>query len=254
MRLGVILLVATLWFAGSAQAKGLTGVEVCGQSDCAFAAMSGFDRPPLDDASGGQLPPAAGPFYRIVFEVEGHRETTWRVYYEPRSGLGAVPTESGSTMWLRFDGELAPIVKRLAQRVAPFPAPPVQSVTIGEQAVEGNPGSYLQLFGAANRTDRPLSDATVAIRIDSPLPNPWTEEVLLRYYPGENIVQVGAGAFVRLDGQLAADVEAARELSPEGGGLPWAPLAGGIAAAALALVAAASLRRRRWVRVRPKPL
>jgi hypothetical protein len=36
-----------------------------------------------------------GPFYRIVFEVEGHREDTWRIYYEPRSGLGAPAAARG---------------------------------------------------------------------------------------------------------------------------------------------------------------
>jgi hypothetical protein len=254
MRLSVILLVAVLGLAGSAHAKGLTGIEVCGESDCASAAMSGFDRPPLDDTSAGQLPPAVGPFYRIVFEVEGHREDAWRVYYEPRSGLGAVRTEWGSTMWLRFDDELAPIVKRLARRVAPFPTPPVQSVTIGGRAVEGDPRSYLQLFRAANRYDRPLSDDTVAIRIDSPLRNPWTEEALLRYYPEEDIVQLSPAAFVRLDADLAADVEAPRELGADGPGVPWAVVAGAVAAAALAVVAAAWLTRRPWVRVPPKPM
>lgn len=87
MRLSVIVLVAFLWFVGSAHAKSLTGIEVCGESDCASAAIGGFDRSPLDDRSAGQPPPAIGPFYRIVFEVEGHRETTWRVYYEPTQGL-----------------------------------------------------------------------------------------------------------------------------------------------------------------------
>jgi hypothetical protein len=253
MRLSVILVVAVLAFAGSAHAKGLTGVQVCGESDCAFAAMSGFDRPPFDDASAGQLPPTVGPFYRIVFEVEGHREDTWRVYYEPRSGLGAVPTEWGSTMWFRLDSELAPIVKRLARRVAPFPTPPVHSVTIGERAVAGDPGSYLQLFRESNRDDRPRSGDTVPIRIDSPLRNPWTEEALLRYYPEDNIVQLGPGSFVRLDAELAADVEAARELGANGSGFPWAAVAGAVAAAALALFAAAWFGRRAWLRVPPKP-
>jgi hypothetical protein len=254
VRLSVILLVAVLGLAGSAHAKGLTGIEVCGESGCASAAMSGFDRPPLDDTSAGQLPSAVGPFYRIVFEVEGHREDAWRVYYEPRSGLGAVQTEGGSTMWLRFDRELAPIVKGLARRVAPFPTPPVQSVTIGGRAVEGDPGSYLQLFGASNRSGRPVSDDAVAIRIHSPLRNPWTEEALLRYYPEENIVQLSPASFVQLDAELEADVEAARELRPDGRGVPWAVVAGAVAAAALAAVAAVWLPRRPWVRVRPKAM
>jgi hypothetical protein len=254
MRLSVILLVAVLGLAGSAHAKGLTGIEVCGEAGCASAAMRGFDKPPLDDGSAGQLPPAVGPFYRIVFEVEGHREDTWRVYYDPRSGLGAVQTEWGSTMWLPFDGELAPIVKRLARRVAPFPTPPVQSVIIGGRTVEGDGGSYLQLFGTSNRHDRPLSDDTVAIRIDSPLRNPWTEEALLRYYPQENIVRLGPASFVRLDAELAADIERTRELGNDGSGVPWAIVAGAISAAALAVAAAAWLPRRPWVRVPPKPM
>jgi hypothetical protein len=250
VRLTLILLVAFLGFAGSGHAKGLTGIEVCGESDCASAATGGFDKPPFDDASAGQLPPAVGPFYRIVFEVEGHREDAWLVYYEPRSGLGAVPTESGSTMWLRFDGKLAPIVKRLARRVTPFPTPPVQSVTIGGRTVGGDPSSYLQLFAAANPHDRPLSDNTVPIRIDSALRNPWTEEALLRYYPEENIVQLSAGSFVQLDADLAADVEAARELGADSSGFPWAVVAGAVTAAALAVVAAAWWSRRPSVRAR----
>jgi hypothetical protein len=253
MRLSVILLLAFFGLVGSAHAKGLTGMEVCGESGCASATMSRFDKPPFDDTTAGQLQPAVGPFYRIVFEVEGHREDTWRIYYEPRSGLGAYETEWGSTMWLRFDGELAPIVKRLAQRVPPFPSPPVQSVTVGGHAVEGDPGSFLQLFGASNRDDRPHSDEAVPIRIASPLRNPWTEEALLRYYPEENILQLGPGAFVRLDAELAADVEASRELGADGSSVPWAVVAGVVGAAALALLAAAWLTRRSWVRVPAKP-
>lgn len=250
MRLSLIL-VAFLLFVGSAHAKGLTGIEVCGESDCASAAIVGFDKPPLDDASAGQLPPAIGPFYRIVFEVEGRREAMWRVYYEPRSALGAVPTQWGSTMWLRFDRELAPVVKRLAKGVSPYPTPPVRSVTVGGRTVTGDPSSYLQLFARSNRTDRPLSKGKVAIRIDSPLRNPWTEQQLLRYYPEENIVQVTPGSFVRLDDALAADVEAARELRADDSGLPWALLAGAIAVAALALIGGVWLPRRPWARVKP---
>jgi hypothetical protein len=254
MRLTAILVIAVLVSAGAAQAKGLTGVEVCGKSDCAAATISHFDKPPFDEASAGQLPPAVGPFYRIVFEVEGHREDTWRVYYDPRSGLGAVPTELGSTMWLRFARELAPTVMELARRVAPFPAPPVESATIGGRAVQGNPGSYLQLFSDANRDDRPLGHETVPIRIDSPLPNPWTEQPLLRYYPEEHVVQLGPGSYVRLDDDLAADVEAARELALDDSGFPWALVAGALAAAALAVVGAARLPRRPWARVPPKTI
>jgi hypothetical protein len=253
MRLSVVLLLAFLGLAGSAHAKGLTGMEVCGKSGCASTTMSRFDKPPFDDTSAGQLPPAVGPFYRIVLEVEGRRENTWRIYYEPRSGLGAYETEWGSTMWLRFEGELAPMVKRLAQRVAPFPTPPIRSVTIGGRAVAGDPGSYLQLFRGSNRDDRPQSDDAVAIRIDSPLPNPWTGEALLRYYPEENILQVGPGSFVRLDAELAADVEASRELGADASGVPWAVVAGVVGAAALAALAAAWLTRRPWVRVPAKP-
>jgi hypothetical protein len=250
MRLSVIVLVTFLWFVGSAHAKSLTGIEVCGESDCASAAIGGFDRSPFDDGSAGQPPPAIGPFYRIVFEVEGHPETTWRVYYEPHSGLGAVFTEAGSTMWLRFDQELAPIAKRLARSVGPFPTPPIDSVTVGGRTVAGDPGSYLQLFVSANLLDRPLSHGTVPIRIDSPLPNPWTEEPLLRYYPEESIVQLSPGSFVQLEPDLAADVEAARELGADGRGVPWAAVGGAIAVVALAAVAVAWWPRRGLIRAR----
>jgi hypothetical protein len=253
MRLSLILLLAFLGLAGSAHAKGLTGMEVCGKSGCASATISRFDKPPFDDTTAGQLPPAVGPFYRIVFEVEGHREDTWLIYYEPSSRLGAYETEWGSTMWLRFAGELVPIVNRLVQRVPPFPTPPVQSVTIGGRTVEGDPGSYLQLFGTSKRDDRPQSDDAVAVRIDSPLPNPWTGEALLRYYPEEDIVQLGPGSFVRLDAELAADVEASRELGADSSGVPWEVVAGALAAVVLVVLAAASLARRLWVRVPAKP-
>lgn len=111
MRLSAVLRVAVVGLARPAQAKGLTGIEVCGEWGCASAAMSGFDRPPLDDTSARQLPPAVGPFYQIVFEVEVHREDVWRVYYEPRSGLGAVQTEWRSTT---RRGEASAGVKRVS--------------------------------------------------------------------------------------------------------------------------------------------
>jgi hypothetical protein len=108
-------------------------------------------------------------------------------------------------------------------------------------------------LAGSNRDDRPRSDDAVAIRIDSPLPNPWTEEALLRYYPEEDIVLLGPGSFVRLDAELAADVEAARALGSDGSGVPWAVVAGALAAVVLVVLAAASLARRLWVRVPAKP-
>jgi hypothetical protein len=111
----------------------------------------------------------------------------------------------------------------------------------------------LSALAGSNRDDRPRSDDAVAIRIDSPLPNPWTEEALLRYYPEEDIVQLGPGSFVRLDAELAADVEAARALGSDGSGVPWAVVAGALAAVVLVVLAAASLARRLWVRVPAKP-
>jgi hypothetical protein len=156
-------------------------------------------------------------------------------------------------MWLRFDAELAPTVKRLAHRVAPFPTPPLQSVTIGGRPVEGDPNSYLQLFAASNQPGRPLNANAVPIRINSPLRNPWTEEALLRYYPEENIVQLSPTSFVRLQPELAADVEGRRELGADGS-VPWAIVAGALALGTLAVLAATWLPRRRWVRVTAKPL
>jgi hypothetical protein len=91
-------------------------------------------------------------------------------------------------------------------------------------------------LAGSNRDDRPRSDDAVAIRIDSPLPNPWTEEALLRYYPEEDIVQLGPGSFVRLDAELAADVEAARALGSDGSGVPWAVVAGALAAVVLVVL------------------
>lgn len=120
----------------------------------------------------------------------------------------------------------------------------------GGRTVAGDPGSYLQLFASANLLDRPQSHETISIRIDSPMPNPWTEEPLLRYYPEENIVQLSPGSFVQLEPDLAADVEAARELGADGRGVPWVAVAGAVVLVALAAVVAAMRPRRRLIGAR----
>lgn len=242
-RLLLTILVA-LAVPGAAQAKELTGFQLCGPDGCTGGRMTGFGHDgPFDAAGGGYPAPPPGPYYTLHLEIDGHPDA-WVAYYEPETGLVAYKTEQAWMTWNRVRPRFASRVKEAALTIAPFPPPTVAAVRIGGRTASGDLDSYLSLFALDGPPAFPRSPDSDVIDLESARPDPWTDGQLL-YYPDEDIVQISAGRTIRVPAGMAEDLEAARTL---GGGndLPVMPVLV-LAAVALGLalaVAAAAWRLR----------
>jgi hypothetical protein len=241
--------VAALALPTAAAAKELTSVAVCGPSGCASAALSGFGHDEPLYGSIGERPAAPARFYRLDLGIDVG--ATWSMYYVPSSRLvafgpaGTVGIGSGFTNWSRIDPTFARIVDGLARRVDPFPAPKLSQVHVGEQAVTGDPSSFLRVFTLAGAPALYAGVGTVTIRMRAAVPNPWSDSLVL-YDPNSDVLQISASRIIRVPRDVAADIEAAR---PLGAGdadgapriVPWVAIAI-VATFALALLVRRFLR------------
>jgi hypothetical protein len=159
------------------------------------------------------------------------------MYYEPRSGLASFTDESGTTSWAPLAPRLANPVQHAARHIAPFPAPRLTAVYVGDRRVVGNPSTYLALFGVKGPFLIPKAPAAFDwIRFESPRPNPWTTNTFA-FYPANGVLLTGS-TYVKLPPSLAADIAAARPLgdaSGRGFGIPWIAIGTAIAGALLLL-------------------
>jgi hypothetical protein len=174
---------------------------------------------------------------------EGDAEQ-WSIYLVPSSNVLAVPLESGSTNYHPVFGRARTLLRRLATRVEPFPAPVLTGATVDGRTVSGDPSTYLQLFDAESAGAAITGDEEwLPIELASRTKSPWTNDaVYVAYSPSAKLLRRGTET-IRLPDRLAADVEAARALGDGGAGVPWLLVAGLAAAAGAVAAAFAGLRR-----------
>jgi hypothetical protein len=230
----LVLAAAALALPAGAEAKGITGVTLCGPDGCKTGKLTGFGhRGPT-----GEVPvaPRPGTFYRLSFG-DGDESAWVGHYYEPTSGLmafkGGLP--AGWMKWRRPDPAVAELAERLTREVAPFPGPVVTEVRIGKRVVRDGAASYLALYELAGERGVPGEAPGVGIRFyGATVADPWTASDLV-YYPEDDVLVLGSGRYVKVPANIAADIEAAR---PLGAGdpivIPWL-------AVAVALVGGAAL-------------
>jgi hypothetical protein len=260
MRLAPLLLVAAtaLALAAPAAAKELTKAELCGPTSCAAVTdKDDLRQIPTGGETLGARPPLSR-FYTLSLSAEDDVAThTWRIYYIPDANMLGVRDPYGSMNWHPIYGAAIGMMKRLAARVEPFAAPKITSVAIGDRVVREDPASYLPLLHTSGaRTAHNLSPADwVAIDFRSDRPSPWTDGAReLMYSPSTNVLERRTDRLVLSDG-VAADIEAARPLSSDGGArwLPWLVLGGLLAALVLLAGLGALLRARGGAAPTPEP-
>jgi hypothetical protein len=233
---------AALALPAAAQAKEINALAVCGADACEDVDMAGFGhRDPIAGDSATADGPPPSDFLRIDFTVDG-QVGAFTVFYEPNSGLVAIESRPGTVEWARLEPRIATAVKDAAKRLEPFPAPRVTGVRVGEEAVQGDPGSYLGLLTLEGEYVLPKTSRDAkGIRFETLDPNPWTAVTVL-YYPEDDVI-FRRGTFVKLPVGLAADIRAARGLGTGGGTtVPWLPI--GVALAGAALLVALFVRTR----------
>jgi hypothetical protein len=254
----LLVLAAALALAAPAAAKELSKAELCGPAGC----IAINDKDTLRNIpTGGETIAAQPPlqsFHTLrltVTEGEGGPEHTWSVYYVDRAAMLAWLNEGGTIAWTDVRGSAATLMKRLARRVEPFRAPTISATAVGGRTVSADPASYLALFeqtgGRLDYTTMPSDWVPIDFR--SATPSPWTDSPFeLMYSPSTNAIE-RATRHIVLPGDLAADIEAARPLAPDGGTrwLPWLVL-GGLVVALLLLAGLGALLRHR-VSAAPTP-
>jgi hypothetical protein len=238
-------IIAALLLPAAAQAKGITGMELCGAERCgkiAIPAGVGRDDEPFDTTRGG-LAPTPAPYYELRFTFEHGAGHSRGIYYEPRSGLVSYSESYGVTQWAPLQPPFLAAVKEATKRIEPFPTPRITAVYVGDRRVHGDASTYLRLFGVKGPFVVPDIAADLEwIRFDSPDTNAWTTTALA-FYPQDGVLLTGA-TYVKLPAALAAEIAAARPLgSPPDAGtrLPWVAI--GTALAGLLVLLALALRR-----------
>jgi hypothetical protein len=253
MRLAPPLLAAAaaaLALAAPAAAKELAKAELCGAAGC----VAVTDRDDLRNfPTGGEATterPPLSSFYALRMSTKDDVAThTWTIYYVPSADLFAIPDEYGSVTWHPLFGDAIPLMRKLASRVEPYPAPEITSVAIGDRVVREDAASYLRLFepevGASPGKAAPADWVPVDFR--SAQVSPWTlGDRELMYSPSANVLERRTDRLLLAE-SLAADIEAARPLSADEttSWLPWLALAG-LFAALLFLAGFGALLRRRF--------
>jgi hypothetical protein len=239
---------ATLAAAPAAGAKeDPMSVEFCGPSACTTAAgQDVVAAVSLDGLLTVDTPPPA-PYVALGPPGRLYHGDLW---YVPRPGLlaAALPanlvTGEKFVVWYRPNEQDRRVLRRVADRVEPYPTPAITRVRVGGDTITGRAAaSYARLWRAGG--ERVAASAAPSdwreIDLLADAPSPWTvERVELLYAARENVLARGR-AVVRLPDGLAADIEGLRALE-DGRGLGRAWLPAGLLLLA-ALVLRTALRR-----------
>jgi hypothetical protein len=253
--------VAALVLAAPAAAKELTKAELCGPAGCiAVTDEDTLRNIPTGSEPIADQPPLLQPFHTLRFTVtegDGGPEHTSTAYYVNRVSMIAWENQGGTVVWSDVRGASATLMKQLARRVEAFPAPTISATTVSGRSVDADPASYLALFEQSGRRldAEAIPHDWVPIDLRSTAPSPWTDGPFeLMYSPSTNAIERGIDRIV-LPGDLAADVEAGRPLSRDGGArwLPWLVLGGLIGALVLLAALGALLRHRGGAAPTPEP-
>jgi hypothetical protein len=232
--------------AGSASAKEVTGVRVCGASGCKALtdlkswtaespapALETFDAP-------------VGDYYTVEmsFSYDGQTAGTDVSYWLSGPGLmhGSNPS-SYEPWWKPTDAQTAAL-RAASAGLQPF-TPALSRVVVAGKAV-ADPNSYMRLYGKFLESSRvPPRAPWITIKIVPAHPNPWVQKGRLRYQPQTRLLRRQDAYQVVLPKAIGSLVVKGASLAPHGSGgghdAVYAGVGAGLAAAGLL----AFVRRRR---------
>lgn len=224
MKRVLALIAVALALPSAAAGKGPVATALCGPDECRDVGRVDVSPAGLYDASELQAPPPPPrPYHELRLDF-GSGQHSSGIYYEPRSGLVSYSEDFGASAWAPL-GDTS--LREAAQAVRPYPAPRVTAAWVGDRRVSGDPATYLRLLTLEGPfvTPEQLSDFAW-IRLESPIPNPWTSQALV-YYPSDRVLLVRGATYVRVPDAVAADLAMARALDDGSGRttFPWIPLA-----------------------------
>jgi hypothetical protein len=248
-----LLALAALAVAVPAQAKEPKNATVCGPDGCATTTDRQGLLNLMADNGSSPPPPPAGAYYKLTMTIDVPADAgvapkvEW--WYTPDGG-GAIRSlqrdPSGVTQWFGLTATGRALMERLTRDVEPFALPQVTKVTVGGKPV-ADPSSYLRLFGRETSGAPQISAGDWQDIVFTGPPSPWTDNATtLQYSPSSDSVLSGYDV-AKLPPSLAARVESRSSLAP-GSSFRWWLV--GLAAVALAMLAAAVLAQRRFPRGR----
>ena len=254
-KMALIGLVAAglLAVAGTAQAKEIQSLKICGASGCNEVtdrnALQGWEQAGNTDPDSVAV---ATPqtFYTVDLAFgDGqqimHRDTA---YWLPETNLMRFTSQTRDPWWRLFPGQVS-MFKNVASGIEAF-TPKLSKVTVKGKAV-ADPNSYLRLFGKFPYTGIPrgrLHLFTIAMRASEP--NPWVNGTVLLRYDASRRLLIRSDGYFKLPRSLAklvlkrASLTASTTSSGSGGGHTalYAGVGAGLAAA-LAVLAVAGRKR-----------
>jgi hypothetical protein len=255
LRLATFVAFATLVLPGTALAKEISKVGICGPHACASITDRGLLRDWMESGDGSTTGPAAvAPFLRIDTTVsaaagetfeDGKKSVTWSNYYVPNAqtlrGIG----ESGEAAWTRLDARAAEMVRTAAKGIEPFAAPVIDAATVGGRRVAG-PATYARLFDRTWKATYQWPAETKRIRLHSHAAGPWTDGKNELLFSAKERLLVRDGETVKVPTSVARQLGGARSLTGRAdGGSALALGFAGIAAFGLGGLAWWGHRRRR---------
>lgn len=240
----LVVVAFALAMPGTAGAKGIASLQVCGASGCqevGGAALGDVQRTgPLDGhptAAAARSAPAPHYWVRLSMHHEGEGWTSWFV---PGRGLWRGQDEKGHAMWLEMSERAAAAMRRAVRDVEPFPTPRLTSVRVGSRRVS-DPEAYRFVYTAGTElVGCPVARDWVPVVLRADRSSPWTgTNTMVRFSPSRGELERDGLRF-ELPASLAERIASDGGLASGGGGegagrdVPWLPL--GLVAGASLLV------------------
>jgi hypothetical protein len=242
----VLATAAVLALAGTAGAKEIGSLKVCGANGC--NTFSDRDQLRGWEPSGGvtgQPVAAAQRYYSVELgftDPEGsaniiHQESA---YWLPDSGLFRFKSTTDRSWWAVLANQKM-MYEKAAAGIEPF-IPALSKATVKGKAA-ADPSSYLRLFGDFPYRAFPRAKLhLISIKLTAASPNPWVSGVLTLRYDAKRRLLIRPDGFYRLPATLGKLVMSRASLnsktsSGEGGGTTalYAGLGVGVAAALVVL-------------------
>jgi hypothetical protein len=245
----VVAAAGVLALAGTAQAKEIGSLKICGANSC----NSMTDRDQLRGWEPGSGEPTsqyvapAQRYYTVEIgftDPEGnvvHQETA---YWLPDSGLMRFKGQVTDPWWRVFPNQKA-MYEKVAAGIDAF-TPELSRVTV-KGKIAADPSSYLRLFGNFRYRAIPRAKLhLVSIRLTAATPNPWVSRTVILRYDAKRHLLIRPDGYYRLPstlGKLVMSRSSLNSKASSGSGGGGTALYAGLGVGALVALAVLGIAR-----------
>jgi hypothetical protein len=186
-----LLVMATLFVASPAAAKGPIELEICGSSECRGFGWAPRERAHetlvtglvalYDDFTFVSAPPLAG-YYELRLTADWY---AWdRAFYVPTRAVAEVQSS-----WVRIPSALAAALRGATVGLEPRPRPTLERVVVNGHPVD-DAAAYAGVFDHLGTAQPPPPETPRAeLELRASAANPWTDErKSVEYFPSANVI------------------------------------------------------------------